>query len=84
MDNDKIQELLVSLQVGFAEIKSTLDAIKIELADSKNLKTDVAVMQESCKQAEIRIKKLEDSNTWLWRTIAAAIIVSLIALFLNS
>ncbi|WP_270305105.1 hemolysin XhlA family protein [Terrisporobacter petrolearius] len=60
--------------------------IKIELllenmSQNNNLKDEL--LEEKIKVANNRISDLENSNTWLWRAIAGALISSAIAFLIK-
>ncbi|MDU2489626.1 MAG: hemolysin XhlA family protein [Clostridium celatum] len=61
----------------WAEIKSTLKS------NAENTDLKFQLQEEKIKVANNRISDLENSNTWLWRAIAGALISTVIAFLIN-
>ena len=59
---------ITPIQIGIAEIKIMLK----ERLDQENLKNDL--LSIDIKNHETRIKKIEDNNQWLWRTVVGGLI----------
>lgn len=72
-DNNIIYEI----RENVVEIKATLTSI-VQNTDLK-----FQVQEEKIKVANNRIKDLEDSNKWLWRAVAGALISAVIAFLIN-
>lgn len=51
-----------------------------EKIDSTSQKTEI--QEEIIKQMDNRIIKIEDTQKWLWRTIAGALIISFLATYI--
>lgn len=64
----EILERLVRLETKLDNYNGLRDKL-----DNTSKKTDVQA--EQIADLELRIRKLEESNTWLWRTIAGTLIV---------
>ena len=63
-----VNKSISSIQVGIVEIKTILQ----ERNEKENLKNNL--LEKDIAAQEQRIKKLEDNQQWLWRTIGASII----------
>ena len=71
------------------EQENTLQDIKLELKEVKTLLEELPktidlklkVYDEKLAVANHRIKDLEDTNKWMWRAIAGAIIAGVIAMY---
>ena len=63
-----VNKSISSIQVGIVEIKTILQ----ERLEKENLKNDL--LAKDIQSQENRIKKIEDNQTWLWRTVAGSII----------
>ena len=66
------------------EVREKLVLIEVLLENintNNNLKTEL--IEEKIKVANNRITDLENSNTWIWRAIAGALISSVIAFLLK-
>ena len=66
------------------EVREKLVRIEVLLENintNNNLKTEL--IEEKIKVANNRITDLENSNTWIWRVIAGALISSVIAFLLK-
>ena len=59
------------------EIKTTLKS------NAENTDLKFQLQEEKIKVANNRISDLENSNTWLWRAIAGALISTVIAFLIN-
>ena len=67
-----VNKSISSIQVGIVEIKTILQ----ERNEKETLKNNL--LEKDINAQEQRIKKLEDNQQWLWRTIAAGIITAVI------
>ena len=67
-----VNKSISSIQVGIVEIKTILQ----ERNEKENLKNNL--LEKDIAAQEQRIKKLEDNQQWLWRTIAAGVITAVI------
>lgn len=66
------------------EVRERLIKIEVLLENmSKNNELKNEILEEKIKVANNRISDLENSNTWLWRAIAGALISSVIALLIK-
>ena len=65
-----INKSISSIQVGIVEIKTILQ----ERNEKENLKNNL--LEKDIAAQEQRIKKLEDNQQWLWRTIGGSIIAT--------
>ncbi len=66
------------------EVRERLIKIEVLLENmSKNNELKNEILEEKIKVANNRISDLENSNTWLWRAIAGALISSIIALLIK-
>lgn len=72
VDYENLKDSITPIQIGIAEIKVMLK----ERLEQENLKNDL--LSKDIKNHELRIKKIEDNNQWLWRTIIASIITIVI------
>ena len=66
------------------EVREKLVRIEVLLENintNNNLKTEL--IEEKIKVANNRITDLENSNTWIWRAIAGALISSVVAFLLK-
>lgn len=67
--------VLHEIKEDLASIKTTLDSI-MPTVDLK-----LSLYEEKLKVANNRIKDLEDTNKWMWRAIAGAIIGCIVAMY---
>ena len=66
------------------ELRERLIKIEILLENmNKNNELKNEILEEKIKVANNRISNLENSNTWLWRAIAGALISSVIAFLIK-
>ena len=66
------------------EVRERLIKIEVLLETmSKNNDLKLETIEEKIKVANNRILDLENSNTWLWRAIAGALISSVIAFLIK-
>lgn len=66
------------------EVRERLIKIEVLLENmNKNSELKNEILEEKIKVANNRISDLENSNTWLWRAIAGALISSVIAFLLK-
>ncbi|WP_343348634.1 hemolysin XhlA family protein [Terrisporobacter petrolearius] len=66
------------------EVRERLIKIEVlleNMSQNNNLKDEL--LEEKIKVANNRISDLENSNTWLWRAIAGALISSVIAFLIK-
>lgn len=63
-----VNKSIGDIQVGIAEIK----VILTERLEKENLKN--TILENDIKSQNERVKKLEDNQQWLWRTVTASII----------
>ena len=62
------------------EVRERLIKIEVLLETmNKNNELKNEILEEKIKVANNRISDLENSNTWLWRAIAGALISSVVA-----
>ena len=67
-----VNKSISSIQIGIVEIKTIVQ----EKNEKENLKNNL--LEKDIAAQEQRIKKLEDNQQWLWRTIAGSIIATVI------
>jgi hypothetical protein len=70
------QEVLVDIRERLVRVETKIDAQndireKVETVEAKAIETEAR-----SKSNTHRLDKLEANNTWLWRTVTAAIIVA--------
>lgn len=66
------------------EVRERLIKIEVLLETmNKNNELKNEILEEKIKVANNRISDLENSNTWLWRAIAGALISSVIAFLIK-
>lgn len=66
------------------EVRERLIKIEVLLENmSQNNDLKLETIEEKIKVANNRITDLENSNTWLWRTIAGALISAVIAFLIK-
>ncbi len=64
------------------EIKQELIRVKTLLEElPKTVDLKLKLYEEKISVVNHRIKKLEDTNTWMWRAIAGAVIVAIVAMY---
>lgn len=63
-----------------SEVLTRLARIETKLDDYDNLKTKVEETRAKAYSNERRINELEDNNKWLSRTVAGAVIASLVGI----
>ena len=71
------ENILYEIKENIAEIKSTLKS------NAENTDLKFQLQEEKIKVANNRRSDLENSNTWLWRAIAGALISTVIAFLIN-
>lgn len=76
MDEKLLREIVERL----VSIETRLEDIIHVKIDVEELKKDVVRLEEKDKSQEEKINELMDSNKWLTRCIAAAVITSIIGL----
>ena len=67
-----VNKSISSIQVGIVEIKTILQ----ERNEKETLKNNL--LEKDIKAQEERIKKLEDNQQWVWRTLAGGVITIVI------
>jgi hypothetical protein len=66
------------------EVRERLIKIEVLLETmNKNNELKNEILEEKIKVANNRISDLENSNTWLWRAIAGALISSVVAFLIK-
>lgn len=65
---EKINTSIPEIQSGIREIKILLQERPIQ----EQLKNDI--LEKDILSLESRVKKIEDNQSWLWKTVAGAII----------
>ena len=65
---EKINTSIPEIQSGIREIKVLLQERQIQ----EQLKNDI--LEKDILTLENRVKKIEDNQSWLWKTVAGAII----------
>lgn len=68
---DKIGKSIPEIQLGIAEIKAILKEKPIQ----EQLMNDI--LDKDIKALERRVAKIEDNLSWLWKTVAGAIITTI-------
>ncbi|GAB6170532.1 hypothetical protein JCM15765_33200 [Paradesulfitobacterium aromaticivorans] len=79
MEDNEIIKILLEVKSDVSRINGKLDSYnglreKVDTIDTKATETDARA-----KSNTHRINKLEESNTWLWRTVASTFIAAGIA-----
>jgi archaellum component FlaC len=74
MEDKYIQEILERI----VRIETKIDGYNSMHDKVNNTSQTVQVLEEKVKNLEAKVKTIEDNLTWLWRTIAAVIIVGAI------
>ena len=68
----------------FQDVRERLVRIEVLLENiNTNSKLKNELIEEKIKVANNRISDLENSNTWIWRAIAGALISSVIAFLIK-
>lgn len=70
-------KIIYEIRENVVEIKSALASI-VQNTDLK-----FQIQEEKIKVANNRIKDLEETIKWLWRTIAGSVITAIIAILIN-
>lgn len=65
---EKINTSIPEIQSGIREIKILLQERPIQ----EQLKNDI--LEKDILSLESRVKKIEDNQSWLWKTVAASVI----------
>lgn len=66
------------------EVRERLIKIEVLLENmSQNNDLKLETVEEKIKMSNTRISDLENSNTWLWRAIAGALISSVVAFLIK-
>ena len=68
----KLEDAIPEIQSGIREIKAILQERPIQ-EDLKN-----SILEEKFRNLEKRVEKLEDTQKWLWRTVAGSIITIIV------
>jgi len=75
-------EILIDIRERLKVVETKLDILTNNPtcnSENHNAVESRVVEIETCNKSTVhRLKILEDNNTWLWRTMAGAVIVSLI------
>lgn len=85
--SEAFEKVLDKLVESFDDFKERLIRIEENVRDVKSVKSDVeelkiknASLEGKASSAHKRLDKLENNQTWLWRTVMGAIIVGGIGL----
>lgn len=62
------------------KIEAKLDSVDSAKATTYENQREIIALKKDTAEQEHRIKSLEDSNKWIWRTVAGSIIATLIAI----
>lgn len=79
MDNDKVIEILLEVKSDVAKIDGKLDSYNGLREKVDSIETKATETKARSESNTHRINKLEANNTWLWRTVAGAIISAVVA-----
>ena len=75
------KDVLVDIRERLVRVETKIDNQNAILAKVDTLEDKVIETEQRSKSNTHRIDRLEANNTWLWRTIAGAIIAGVISLF---
>ncbi|OIJ12647.1 hypothetical protein BKP37_12650 [Anaerobacillus alkalilacustris] len=85
--SEAFEKVLDKLVESFDDFKERLIRIEENVRDVKSVKSDVeelkiknASLESKASSAHKRLDKLENNQTWLWRTVMGGIIVGGIGL----
>lgn len=62
------------------KIETKLDSVESMKKTSYDNQRDIIALKKDTDEQEKRIRAIEDSNTWLWRTAVGAVITTLISI----
>lgn len=65
------------------DIKDRLIVIETKMEMINGVEKDATEALQSTKSAHKRLDKVESNNTWLWRTVIAALVVGAINILFN-
>lgn len=71
------------LEEKLDDIKDRLIVIETKMAMINGVEKDSTEALQSTRSAHKRLDKLESNNTWLWRTVIAALLVGAINILFN-
>ncbi|MHB8124627.1 MAG: hemolysin XhlA family protein [Desulfitobacteriaceae bacterium] len=70
------QEVLIDIRERLVRLETKLDTQSDLREKVENMEAKAIETESRSKSNTHRINKLEANNTWLWRTIAGAVIVA--------
>ncbi|MFO1445285.1 hemolysin XhlA family protein [Bacillus sp. Bva_UNVM-123] len=71
------------LEEKLDDIKDRLIVIETKMEMINGVEKNATEALQSTKSAHKRLDKLESNNTWLWRTVIAALVVGAINILFN-
>jgi chromosome segregation ATPase len=75
-----MEQNVSKLEEKLDDIKDRLIVIETKMAMISGVEKDATKALQSTSSAHKRLDKLESNNTWLWRTVIAALLVGAINL----
>jgi fructose-1,6-bisphosphatase/inositol monophosphatase family enzyme len=77
----KLHELITSVRLDIRELNTKMDNLK-DLTEKVEKVDSVATQAlQSSNVADKRLNAIEDNQKWLWRTVAAGLILGAIGMF---
>lgn len=77
------QEVLIDIRERLVRVETKLDAQNKLNEKVDNNETKITEVESRSKSNTHRLDSLEDNITWLWRTVAGAIIVAFVGAFIK-
>lgn len=80
MSEPTVGETLVQIRIGMGVLSEKMDQLKDVHVEVKTVGAEAKEALSRSKVSENRIKDIEDTQKWVWRTIAGALIVGSIGI----
>lgn len=77
------QEVLIDIRERLVRVETKLDAQNKLNEKVDTNETKITEVESRSKSNTHRLDSLEDNITWLWRTVAGAIIVAFVGAFIK-
>lgn len=77
------QEVLIDIRERLVRVETKLDAQNKLNEKVDTNETKITEVESRSKSNTHRLDSLEDNITWLWRTVAGAIIVAFVGAFIR-
>lgn len=82
-ETKELRDLLTQVRLDIATMSGKLDRINDMDKELKDVEQKSTEALQSTKAAHKRLDKMDDAQTWLWRTVVGAMIVGVLNLILR-